>query len=266
MPEFLESRLHLGAEPASPRGPGTGYDGPPLRASWSPPSRPWCTEHKRAIKEALGSLEVCCAAAPEPFVRELLARCAEVKHSREGSPAEWSVRIAEYLRLLGHYPADIWQAAVDGHMLASRFFPDISELETRMAPAMTDRRLGIDRLEAMLAPRPALPPPPSETPEQRAAMTLKLKRLSSLMSSGAGARMTEAEQRHFCETGEYPAGWVEAEAARAPAKPPTARERRRSAALQVGAAAARAAFVGEAPPAAENGGGPAGQSAEGAGG
>lgn len=98
-----------------------------------------------------------------------------------------------------------------------------------------------------IPPKFQLPAPPPETPEESAAMQARLKRLSSLMSSGAMGRLTEAEQRHFCETGEYPAGWTEPEAARAPAKPPTARQRQRSGTLQVGAAAARAAFMG--PPA-----------------
>ncbi len=172
---------------------------------WKAPAPEFCARHKLAIKEALASLKVHCTPAPEPFVLDLLARCAQVKFTRDGTPAEWELRAAEYLRLLGHYPADIWQAAVDGHMLASRFFPDISELEERMAPELNRRRVGIERLEAMRVPRLAPPAPP--TAEEREVVKTKLGRLSRLTVSGALARMTEAEAKRFCDTEEYPPDW-----------------------------------------------------------
>ncbi len=172
---------------------------------WQAPAPAFCAKHRLAIKEALASLTVHCTPAPEPFIRGLLARCAQVKFSRDGTPAEWELRAAEYLRLLGHYPADIWQAAVDGHMLASRFFPDISELQERMAPELTRRRLGIERLEAMQ--RPAIAPSAEITSEERTVMTVKLRRLNHITISGAIERLTGPEAKRFCETGEYPPDW-----------------------------------------------------------
>ncbi len=172
---------------------------------WQAPKPEFCTRHKLAIKQALASLTVHCEPAPVPFVRDLLARCAQVKYSRDGTPAEWEMRAAEYLRLLGHYPADIWQAAVDGHMLASRFFPDISELEERMAPELTRRHIGMERLEAMQ--RPAIAAPALPTPQEREAMQVKLRRLNTLNTSGAIERLSEAEAKRYCDTGEYPPGW-----------------------------------------------------------
>lgn len=208
-PATVNPALSAAAKPQLPGFLVTAIDPDDARVwadlGWQAPKPEFCSRHKLAIKEALASLAVHCEPAPEPFVRTLLARCAQVKYSRDGTPAEWELRAAEYLRLLGHYPADIWQTAVDGHMLASRFFPDISELEERMAPELTRRRVGMERLEAMR--RPAIAAPLPTTPEEREAMQVKLRRLSTLTASGELERLSEAEAKRFCETGEYPPEW-----------------------------------------------------------
>ncbi len=253
---------------AKPRLPGflvKAIDPDDRRASalihpWQPPAPEFCARHKLAINEALASLTVHCERAPERFVLDLLARCAQVKFTRDGTPAEWEMRAAEYLRLLGHYPADIWQAAVDGHMLSSRFFPDISELEERMAPELSRRLLGIKRLEAMQ--RPAIAPPPEPTPEERKAVTAGLRRLGAGLLSGAMAHLSEAEALHYCKTGEYPPGWDERSAAppgvsSGNSRPPSAASKRRRDLLQADAAAARARLMGGDPSAETEGSGEA---------
>jgi hypothetical protein len=107
-----------------------------------------------------------------------------------------------------------------------------------------------------------LPPPPEETPVERQAVRLKLKRLHELMASDGMSRMTGAEARRFCETGDYPEGWearaVQPRPPRAPqVQPPgphqQARDAARKAAFEADAAAARAAFLGVAPPPPESG-------------
>ena len=110
-------------------------------------------------------------------------------------------------------------------------------------------RRGPDR-GPRISPEFQLPPPPEITPEEREAMRAKLQRLSQLTTSGAIERMTEAEAKRFCETGDWPEGWTEAEAAAAVAKPASPRQKQRAEALQGGAAAARAAFLGPAAAAA----------------
>lgn len=75
---------------------------------------------------------------------------ASYKGSRAGVAAEWKIRGSEYVRLIGHYPADIWQEALDEWTLGSKWFPDISEINDLMHPRLQERRRYAERLEAML--------------------------------------------------------------------------------------------------------------------
>ena len=131
---------------------------------WRIPDEDWIESHRGALRKALVALQHALAPAPEAFIRDRLATLATYKGSRAGVPAEWKIRAAEYLRLLGHYPPDIWQDALDQWTLANRFFPDLSELNELMLPMLQNRRRHIERIEALLItkiadrPAPAAPP------------------------------------------------------------------------------------------------------------
>ena len=237
LPEFLESRLRLSDQ----RVETVSGDPPALWVPWKAPAASWVAEHKLAIREALASLEVHSMPAPEPLIRQLLARCAEVKASKRGTPAEWAMRAAEYVRLLGHYPADIWSAAIDQQMLASKWFPDISELEELMRPMLDERETGISRLREMLDP-PTRLAAPAISEEERTGMQTRLGRLRQIAANGALLDLTEDEAKTYCETGEYPADFTPRPSPRKAVDSPRSRARREL--LQVRAAAARAAFMG----------------------
>jgi hypothetical protein len=128
----------------------TVLDGAHPDIGWRQPDEDWIAKHRDALQEALATLKRALAPAPEDFIRERLAVLATYKGSRAGHPAEWKLRAAEYLRLLAHYPADIWQVACDEWALGNRYFPDLSELNELMLPRLQERRRHVERLEAML--------------------------------------------------------------------------------------------------------------------
>lgn len=81
-------------------------------------------------------------------------RLAQLTARREGTPTTWAVIAAEYARLLGHHPSDIWAQAVDAWLRMpdrGRWFPSISELEALMAPPTSTRKKQLVRCKAMLA-------------------------------------------------------------------------------------------------------------------
>ena len=122
---------------------------------WQVPADTWIDRHEPALRTALAALRAALTPAGEGFIREKLAVLATYKGSRAGVPAEWELRRIEYVRLLGHYPADIWQDALDEHTLGSRWFPDVSELNDLMHPKLAERCRQVERLEAMLRQKPA---------------------------------------------------------------------------------------------------------------
>lgn len=143
---------------------------------WSPPPALWCERNRPAVREWLAEFLVAYQPAPEDFVRELLAGLAMRKAAKAGAAGEWKWRAREYVRLLGHYPADIWQRAVDVWSLSSPFFPDDSDLYALMRPLLAERKRDIERLEALLRPRLKERPPPS--PEERARGRKGLRKLA----------------------------------------------------------------------------------------
>jgi hypothetical protein len=121
---------------------------------WQVPADTWIDRHEPALRTALAALRAALTPAGEGFIREKLAVLATYKGSRAGVPAEWELRRIEYVRLLGHYPADIWQDALDEYTLDSRWFPDLSELNDLMHPKLAERRCRVERIEAMLKREP----------------------------------------------------------------------------------------------------------------
>ena len=117
---------------------------------WQAPSDQWIKRHEQALRTAFADLQAALRPADETFIREKLAVLATYKGSRAGVPAEWELRRREYVRLLGHYPADIWEGALDEWMLGSRWFPDLSELNELMHPKLIERRRYVELIEAML--------------------------------------------------------------------------------------------------------------------
>ena len=147
-----ESLLRLTSD--GRHGPGDPY------AVWLPPEKDWIAQNRRAISEALASLEVHLEPAEERFIGQCLGRLAMTKIMRDGSPVEWKHRMGEYLRLLKDFPADIWQDACDELALASKFFPDPSELNEALGKRLSERRIQISRLGRMLRDKPVNRPAP----------------------------------------------------------------------------------------------------------
>ncbi|MCH7707040.1 MAG: ERAP1-like C-terminal domain-containing protein [Myxococcales bacterium] len=108
---------------------------------WQVPADTWIERHEQTLRKALADLQAALTPADEGFIREKLAVLATYKGSRAGVPAEWELRRREYVRLLDHYPADIWQDALDEWALGSRWFPDLSELNELMNPKLIERSL-----------------------------------------------------------------------------------------------------------------------------
>ena len=145
--------ISAGSPPAKPLLPGyliAILDDEHPDVGWRTPGEDQIKRHGVAMREALATLRRALAPAPERFIREKLATLATYKGSRAGVAAEWKLRAAEYLRLLGHFPADIWQDALDEWTLGNRFFPDLSELNDLMRPRLQERRRYVERLEVML--------------------------------------------------------------------------------------------------------------------
>lgn len=117
---------------------------------WQAPADGWIERNEQALRKALADLKAGLRPADEAFIREKLAVLATYKGSRAGVPAEWKLRGREYVRLLGHYPADILEDALDEWALGSPWFPDLSELNDLMHPKLMERRRRVERIEAML--------------------------------------------------------------------------------------------------------------------
>ncbi len=122
---------------------------------WQAPSEAWVAQREPALRTALDALKAALAPADEGFVREKLAVLGAYKGAPAGVAAEWKLRGHEYVRLLGHNPPDIWEDALDEWTLGSRWFPDTSDLNAIMHPRLMERRLRVERLEAMLKPKHA---------------------------------------------------------------------------------------------------------------
>ena len=122
---------------------------------WQAPSEAWVAQREPALRTALDALKAALAPADEGFVREKLAVLGAYKGAPAGVAAEWKLRGHEYVRLLGHHPADFWEDALDEWTLGSRWFPDTSDLNEIMHPRLMERRLRVERLEAMLKPKHA---------------------------------------------------------------------------------------------------------------
>lgn len=102
------------------------------------------------IRSALASLRVHMQPVGPQQIRDCLGRLAVTTRHQSASDAEWRGRAAEYARLLGHYPADIWADACDEHARESTWFPTIHELNERMLARLGRRKRAIERLERML--------------------------------------------------------------------------------------------------------------------
>ena len=182
LPPYLESILSDGHH--GPRGAGDPY------SVWTPPSPEWIDCHRSELERALDALRANLAPAPAGVVCELLARLAVLKGSPERGQTEWKLIANEYLRLLGHYPEDIWLSACDEIALSKKFFPDISETNALMAPKLRQRRQQIARLEQTLV---------SEGDDNRGSGTERqaiargFTALSQLLKSGELGRLTKEE-------------------------------------------------------------------------
>ncbi len=189
--------------------------------------------------------------------REQVFLTVIVKLSNLGRPlydpssSDYDAYLNEYLEALGNFEWDTLTRAMEmvrGEWSALTW-PPPGRIAQACIAAERERRAA---LPPPAPDRPRLPPPYQQTPRGRAVTAAKMGRLRELMATDALGRLTEDEARRFCETGDYPEDWREREAApkpKAEAQPRTAREKQRDSALQAGAEAARAAFLGEPAPA-----------------
>ncbi len=121
---------------------------------WTPPAGAVSVQ---AVRQALSDLKLHMQPALKPEVARELGRLQVLTVTRDGDKTDWTVRAAEYNRLLGHYPADIWQDSVDEWLKnpeQGKWFPTIADLTGLMGKRMYERRLMIDRLEKMAKPQP----------------------------------------------------------------------------------------------------------------
>lgn len=123
----------------------TDHEGRPL--PWSPPQ---IVPPVREIRDGLGTLRINLTPAVDRHIAECLARMALVMRAKDGSAAEWKARSGEYIRILGGYPADLWNEVCDTLIGESPFFPTPADLKTRLDAALSLRHRRIKRLEAMI--------------------------------------------------------------------------------------------------------------------
>lgn len=169
---------------------------------WSAPDR---LPPLRELQDARRDLEAALTGASAIEIGRHIDRLAQLTARREGTPTTWAVIAAEYARLLGHHPADIWAASVDAWLRTpdrGRWFPSISELEALMAPLTAQRKTQLVRCKAMLA-RAGVAPQRStvrEPMEERIAAIAAAKRayglkpdqsLSKIIDAGPVARRDE---------------------------------------------------------------------------
>jgi hypothetical protein len=143
---------------------------------WKIPEAWVCQKHIEEITAGIDVVSARMAPTPQETIRQFLGRMAVLCRARDEGKAVWSMRAAEYHRLLGEYPEDIWAEAVDAHLRDCPFFPTIADLEKHMAPLMQARRRDINRLMRMhsVAARSAKRAPRHDlrplTPEQEKLM------------------------------------------------------------------------------------------------
>lgn len=159
---------------------------------WSAPDR---LPPTRELQDARHQLERGLQGASSVEIGRHIDRLAQLTARREGTPTTWAVIAAEYARLLGHHPADIWASGVDAWLRTpdrGRWFPSISELETLMAPMTAQRRTQLTRCRAMLARSSVSSGAPAEREslEARIAAIADAKRMNGLNpDKPAGAQL-----------------------------------------------------------------------------
>lgn len=161
---------------------------------WSAPDR---LPPTRELQDARQQLEAGLAGATAIEIGRHIDRLAQLTARREGTPTTWAVIAAEYARLLGHHPSDIWAASVDAWLRTpdrGRWFPSISELEALMAPMTAQRRTQLVRCKAMLA-RAGISPQRStvrEPMEERIAAIAAAKRAYGLKPDQSLGKIIDA--------------------------------------------------------------------------
>lgn len=163
--------------------------------------RPAAEFPAQVLKRALRDLELHMSGALRPQVAEHIMRLQTLTRSREAGVEDWNARAAEYYRLLGHYPNDIWQDAIDEWLQnpeQGKWFPTIAELTGLMGKRLFERKLMIDRLGMMLQPRPANDHEPKEPrPVRLRAIIGAFKDSTNLryMAVNAERELAEIERR-----------------------------------------------------------------------
>lgn len=129
---------------------------------WEPPAQ---RPPAAVLRQTLGDLRVHLQPATQRQIAEELMRLQSLTRSKEATGQDWAARGAEYSRLMGHYPADIWHDAVDDWLRnpkAGMWFPTIAELGDLMARRFVERKQMIQRIEYMLQPQDAKDDRPKE--------------------------------------------------------------------------------------------------------
>jgi hypothetical protein len=173
---------------------------PPERSDGLPVALPewrWIQANRHDVVDAVASLRVHLEPAPQPFIRQLLARLFVVCKAPSGASSdEARIRTAEMLRLLGHYPADIWQEAADDWMRSSGWYPTVADLEAIMRPLLGERTRMLSRGEDILAARK--PDRPQLSGDEKLRVDGKIARFKETLGPGWAAwskRLREASRR-----------------------------------------------------------------------
>ena len=148
-------------------------------AGWIEPTPSQCRALAARASSALVLLEESFQPADDVTMSRCLASIALTCAPRAGgaeTESTWRARAHEYKRLLGEFPADIWQKACDAWSTTEGkvFYPTTAELHALMQRFAEERRRRIRRLKRML--ELAKPKPEEEhnlrynelSPEQRA--------------------------------------------------------------------------------------------------
>lgn len=169
---------------------------------WTEPHPSQCRALVSQIRSALADFEAVNAPAPAGIMDRCLASLALgcAPRSKDGeTETTWRARAVEYKRILGEFPADIWQQACDEWMTSGesgRWYPTIAELHAIMKAKASQReryRQRLARMRDLATAKPAEPKagPPRRycdmSPEERAAFDARMAEFKSQLGATVAA-------------------------------------------------------------------------------
>lgn len=170
-------------------------------ADWRPPSHQECRDLKGLLASAVAQAEGYLGGATDPVMYRCLASLAlTCKPTNGDTEAMWRTRAAEYARLLGHFPSDIWQDACDDWATTpdvGRWYPTTAELHERMQARLVKRQRVAARLRKMAEiadqPEPVWTEPTAEEKAKvSAAIALAVRNIRTIGREAFGDEIDQA--------------------------------------------------------------------------